>query len=108
MLTFLSTWLVAAQMLVTAAADEIIGTFVHNAGRWKMTFDIDKDSRAVLTFEVPGREPFVGMPFPLSGGPGTYTLDDKVYSKRVSSRGSLFGTSASTLSSRKLISHLET
>ncbi|KAF4709892.1 hypothetical protein FOZ62_018941, partial [Perkinsus olseni] len=53
------------------------GTFTHDAGRWKMIFDINKDSNVVLTFEVPGKEPFVGVPFPLSGGPLTYTLDDQ-------------------------------
>ncbi|KAF4732516.1 hypothetical protein FOZ63_014733, partial [Perkinsus olseni] len=60
-----------------ATADEIIGTFTHDAVRWKMIFDIDKDSNVVLTFEVPGKEPFVGLSFPLSGGPGTYTFDDE-------------------------------
>ncbi|KAF4681437.1 hypothetical protein FOZ60_012089 [Perkinsus olseni] len=78
MLNLLSTWLTAAQLLVVVAAFTRTGTFVHDAGRWKMTFDIDKDNNVVLTFEVPGKEPFVGMPFPLSGGPGTYTLVDEV------------------------------
>ncbi|KAF4704054.1 hypothetical protein FOZ63_007960 [Perkinsus olseni] len=43
-----------------------------------MTFDVDKDGKVDLTFEVPGEyEPFYGMPFPLVGGPTTYTLDDE-------------------------------
>ncbi|KAF4730704.1 hypothetical protein FOZ62_030701 [Perkinsus olseni] len=77
MLNSFSTRLIAAQLLVVVAALLRTGTFVHDAGRWKMSFDIGKDSNVVLTFEVPGKEPFVGMSFPLSGGPGTYTLVDE-------------------------------
>ncbi|KAF4704161.1 hypothetical protein FOZ63_021747, partial [Perkinsus olseni] len=77
MLNVLTSCLIAAQVLATVAAFLRTGTFTHDAGRWKMVFDINKDSNVVLTFEVPGKEPFVGVPFPLSGGPLTYTLDDQ-------------------------------
>ncbi|KAF4679790.1 hypothetical protein FOZ60_014495, partial [Perkinsus olseni] len=75
MLNFISTWLIAAQGLKAAMAEPIVGTFWHVAENFRMTFDFGKDSTS--KFEMPGREPFFGKPFPLVGGPFTYTLDDE-------------------------------
>ncbi|KAF4680076.1 hypothetical protein FOZ60_014118 [Perkinsus olseni] len=78
MLKLISTFLVAAQVLEISVAEQIIGNFMHWGEHFRLTFDVDKDGMVEFTSEVPGPYyPYHGMPFPLVGGPTTYTLDDE-------------------------------
>ncbi|KAF4691859.1 hypothetical protein FOZ60_014500 [Perkinsus olseni] len=75
MVKSLSTWRMTAQLLAATTAQHF-GKFVHDAGVYRITYDIDEDGGVEFTFKVPGQPAFVDPPeFPLLGGRGTYRVD---------------------------------
>ncbi|KAF4696144.1 hypothetical protein FOZ63_026118 [Perkinsus olseni] len=64
MVSFLSTWLLVAQVLATTSAPPT-GKFVHDGGKFTMTYDIDKEAKVKFSFEVPGKPAFTSWSYPL-------------------------------------------
>ncbi|KAF4682006.1 hypothetical protein FOZ60_011238 [Perkinsus olseni] len=64
MFSFLSTWLLVAQLLVTTSA-YYPGKFVHDGGNFTMAYEVDNEGKAKLSFEVPGQSAFTSVSYPL-------------------------------------------
>ncbi|KAF4699910.1 hypothetical protein FOZ63_033342 [Perkinsus olseni] len=54
MVKSLSTWLMTTQLLAATTAQHF-GKFVHDAGVYRITYDIDEDGGVEFTFKVPGQ-----------------------------------------------------
>ncbi|KAF4682007.1 hypothetical protein FOZ60_011239 [Perkinsus olseni] len=64
MISFLSTWLLVAQLLVTTSA-YYPGKFVHDGGDFTMAYEVDNEGKARLSFKVPGQPAFTSVSYPL-------------------------------------------
>ncbi|KAF4757490.1 hypothetical protein FOZ63_014521 [Perkinsus olseni] len=75
MLGFISTWLVASQLLLLVAAQDP-GKYVHSdpGGEFTIMFDLQTDNRLTFVFEVFNELPFHDINLRLGGGPQTYSV----------------------------------
>ncbi|KAF4725008.1 hypothetical protein FOZ62_004415, partial [Perkinsus olseni] len=68
------TWLLISLFLTTTTS-QFVGRYIHDAGDFRIVYNVNRENRVMLTFTVPGGQPFRSSELPLRGGPSRYTVD---------------------------------